>query len=51
MDTVLSALWPIFTLLVLGQLGRRYQFPGDGFWLPAEKLTYFALFQAFFGHF
>jgi malonate transporter len=46
MDTVLSALWPIFALLVLGQLGRRYQFPGDGFWLPAEKLTYFVLFPA-----
>jgi malonate transporter len=46
MDSVLSALWPIFALLVLGQLGRRYQFPGDGFWLPAEKLTYFVLFPA-----
>lgn len=44
MQTVLSALWPIFALLVLGQLGRRYQFPGDSFWLPAEKLTYFVLF-------
>lgn len=44
METVLSALWPIFALLVLGQLGRRYQFPGDAFWLPAEKLTYFVLF-------
>jgi malonate transporter len=46
MDTVLSALWPIFALLVLGQLGRRYQFPGDAFWIPAEKLTYFVLFPA-----
>lgn len=44
MISVLSALWPVFALLILGFVGRRVAFPGDGFWEPAEKLTYFVLF-------
>lgn len=39
-----QALWPVFALLLVGFLARRYQFPGDGFWEPAEKLTYYVLF-------
>ncbi len=41
---VLSALWPVFALLVIGFFCRRYAFPGDSFWAPAEKLTYYLLF-------
>lgn len=41
---VLSALWPVFALLVIGFICRRLAFPGEGFWAPAEKLTYFLLF-------
>jgi hypothetical protein len=41
---VLSALWPVFALLVIGFMCRRLAFPGEGFWVPAEKLTYFLLF-------
>ncbi len=44
MFSVLSALWPVFALLMIGFAGRKSGFPGDGFWEPAEKLTYFVLF-------
>lgn len=44
MLSVLGALWPVFALVLLGVAGRRLAFPGDGFWQPAEKLTYFVLF-------
>ena len=44
MLSVLSALWPVFALVFLGFVGRHMAFPGDGFWQPAEKLTYFVLF-------
>jgi predicted permease len=44
MLSVLSALWPVFAILILGFLGRRTGFPGHGFWEPAEKLTYYVLF-------
>ncbi|SIS86412.1 AEC family transporter [Neptunomonas antarctica] len=44
MVSVLSALWPVFALLILGFVARRTDFPGDAFWEPAEKLTYFVLF-------
>ncbi len=46
MLAVFSVLWPIFALLVSGALMRRFNFPGDGFWVPAEKLTYYFLFPA-----
>ncbi|WP_293266651.1 AEC family transporter [Neptunomonas sp.] len=44
MLSVLSALWPVFAILMLGFIARRIGFPGNGFWEPAEKLTYFVLF-------
>lgn len=47
---VFSVLWPIFALLVSGALMRRFNFPGDGFWVPAEKLTYYGLFPALLIH-
>ncbi|ANG64823.1 transporter [Marinobacterium aestuarii] len=44
MFDVLIMLWPVFALLMLGVLARRYSFPGEDFWPLAEKATYFVLF-------
>lgn len=46
MDGILTALWPVFALLVIGYLARRFDFPGAAFWPPAEKATYFVLFPS-----
>lgn len=46
MDEILTALWPLFGLLLLGYLARRFDFPGAAFWPPAEKATYYVLFPA-----
>jgi hypothetical protein len=35
---------PVFLLIFLGWLLRRRAFPGEGFWAPAERLTYFLFF-------
>ncbi|MEO1498740.1 MAG: AEC family transporter [Planctomycetota bacterium] len=42
----LGALAPVFAMLVLGFVMRRARFPGEGFWAPAERVTYFVLFPA-----
>lgn len=47
---ILSALGPIFFLIVLGYVLRRSQFPGEVFWPGVEKLTYFLLFPALLVH-
>jgi malonate transporter and related proteins len=44
MFDMLIMLWPVFALLVLGTMARRYGFPGEAFWPLAEKATYFVLF-------
>ncbi len=44
MVDMLIMLWPVFALLMLGVLARRYDFPGEAFWPLAEKATYFVLF-------
>lgn len=46
MSVVVQALVPVFVLIVAGHLFRRWSFPGDGFWLQAERFTYYALFPA-----
>lgn len=46
MQPIIIALWPVFALLLLGFLARRCGFPGEGFWQPAEKATYYVLFPA-----
>ncbi|WP_409524582.1 AEC family transporter [Nitrincola sp. MINF-07-Sa-05] len=46
MQQILSALWPVFALLMLGYLARSFRFPGDAFWQPAERATYYVLFPA-----
>lgn len=44
MIEIVSALWPVFALILLGYLARRTRFPGEDFWAQAEKTTYFILF-------
>lgn len=46
MAVMVEALVPIFGLIMLGYLFRRWQFPGEGFWPLAERFTYYALFPA-----
>ena len=43
---VVHALVPIFSLILIGYLFRRANFPGDSFWPLADRLTYYALFPA-----
>ncbi len=44
MIEIISALWPVFALILLGYVARRTGFPGESFWQQAEKATYFVLF-------
>ncbi len=46
MLSIITALWPVFALLLLGYLARRFDFPGEHFWGPAEKATYYVFFPA-----
>jgi predicted permease len=46
MNAVVEALAPVFLLVVLGWGLRRAAFVPDGFWPPAERLTYYVLFPA-----
>jgi malonate transporter and related proteins len=43
---ILLVVLPVFLLIFAGQLCRRRAFPGEGFWEPAERLTYFVLFPS-----
>jgi hypothetical protein len=43
---MLTALLPVFLLILLGYVFRRTGFPGEGFWLCAERSTYFVFFPA-----
>lgn len=42
----LAVLVPVLALILLGAAMKRCGFPGNGFWRPAERLTYFVLFPA-----
>ena len=46
MTALLTALWPLFALIVGGHALRRLDFPGEAFWPAAERLNYFLLFPA-----
>ncbi len=50
MIAVFSALVPVFLVIALGWGLRRRGFPGEAFWAPAERLTYFVLFPALLVH-
>jgi predicted permease len=44
MLTTFGALAPVFLLIALGYGLRRSGFPGDAFWMDAERLVYWVLF-------
>lgn len=46
MSPIVAALLPVFVLIGVGYVLRRFGVPGDGFWAPAERLTYYVLFPA-----
>jgi len=46
MLTVAAAMIPVFALILLGHLIRRFQWVDDAFWPPAERLTYYVFFPA-----
>jgi len=46
MFEIILVILPVFLLIFIGQVCRRRAFPGEGFWAPAERLTYFLLFPA-----
>lgn len=46
MASFLEALFPIFGVVVLGQLFYRYGFPGTAFWPLIDRLTYYVLLPA-----
>ncbi|GAB4352394.1 MAG: AEC family transporter [Gammaproteobacteria bacterium] len=50
MNSVFQTLLPVFLLIAVGYLLRRVQLPGDGFWPPAERLTYFIFFPSLLVH-
>lgn len=43
MEHILSALIPIFLLILIGYYFKRIKFPSNDFWASADKLTYFVL--------
>ena len=47
---VVSTIAPIFLLIVAGYGFKRRGFPGDEFWVPAERLSYFVLLPALIVH-
>ncbi len=43
---LLTALWPLFALIIGGYCLRRWNFPSEAFWPGAERINYFILFPA-----
>ncbi len=43
MQHIITALVPIFSLILIGYFFRQIKFPSDGFWPSADKLTYYVL--------
>jgi malonate transporter and related proteins len=43
---VVSAIIPVFLIILAGYLCRYFQFPDPAFWRGAERITYFVLFPA-----
>ncbi|MEM6775664.1 MAG: AEC family transporter, partial [Pseudomonadota bacterium] len=46
----IDALGPVFLLVVIGSLLRRWNMPGGEFWTLAERLTYYLFFPALLVH-
>ncbi len=43
MQHIITALIPIFSLILIGYFFRQIRFPSEGFWPSADKLTYYVL--------
>jgi predicted permease len=43
MGTLLAALAPIFSLIMIGYTLKRFRFPSEEFWPQLDKLTYYVL--------
>jgi len=50
MTDVVGAITPIFLLIVAGYAFKQWGFPGDEFWAPAERLSYFVFLPALIIH-
>jgi predicted permease len=46
MATVVLALIPVFLVIVLGVVARRYVAEGDAYWVGIERILYYVLFPA-----
>lgn len=46
MNSAITALLPVFLLIAVGYALRYTGVPGEGFWAPAERLTYYVFFPA-----
>ncbi|MCW8916291.1 MAG: AEC family transporter [Magnetovibrio sp.] len=46
MTSVINALAPVFVLIVIGYALKRQHWVDDGFWPPAERITYRVFFPA-----
>lgn len=46
MSPIILSIAPIFGLIFIGFILRRFEFPGPGFWPVSERLTYYVLFPA-----
>ncbi|WP_422028305.1 AEC family transporter [Pyruvatibacter mobilis] len=47
---IIYALIPVFLVIALGACARRIGFPGEEFWPPLDRVTYFILFPALLVH-
>lgn len=43
MEHIITALLPIFALILIGYYFKKIKFPSNDFWASADKLTYFVL--------
>lgn len=50
MGQIITALFPVFSLLMIGNILRRTHFLGESFWSQVEKFTYYILFPALLIH-
>lgn len=50
MVPVLLAVLPVFLVILLGGVLRRFRIPGDGFWDPLNRINYYLFFPALLIH-
>lgn len=46
MNAIFSALAPVFLIIALGHILKKRSLVSDSFWVPAERMTYYAFFPA-----